>query len=149
MRRTVATLLFLTFALPMFGQCNVSLWNHVYRRTRLKVINSCVTLTGTVVSMQPEPDGDVHVRLKPDAKFASLLNALNKSKAGGALVIEPVCDHRPTQADAISACLGFSQHFAGLKVGHHVKVTGAYVTDTGSGKGWREIHPITAVVVIP
>jgi hypothetical protein len=59
------------------------------------------------------------------------------------------CDHPPTQSDAVSACHGFSQKFAALSEGAHVKVTGSYVQDNDPNHGWREIHPITAVETVP
>jgi len=61
-------------------------------------------------------------------------------------VIEPMCEHKPTQPDAISFCHGFTQSFPALIEGAHVKVTGCYVEDHDPGHGWREIHPITSVV---
>lgn len=126
-----------------FGQCDVKLWKHVYHRSRLKVVKPCQTVTGTVVSIRPEKDGDLHVQLRLDSQFAGLLNAINKSKQGGNLVIEPVCSGVVTQADAVQVCHGFRQSFPALKVGAHVKVTGTYVVD--SEHGWREIHPVSSV----
>lgn len=125
--------------------CDSSLWDHVYNKSRLTVISPCATVTGTVHIVRPEPDGDVHIRLTLDPPFISMLNATNKSRQRGALVIEPMCDHTPTQPDAISSCQGFTQKFPALTEGAHVKVTGSYVTDHDPGHGWREIHPITSV----
>ena len=125
--------------------CDSSLWNHVYHKTRLAVIQPCTTVTGTVHIVRPEPDGDVHMQLRLDPQFSGMLNAINNSKQHGALVIEPMCDHTPTQPDAVSSCQGFTQKFQALTEGAHVKVTGSYVQDNDPNHGWREIHPITSV----
>src|ERR1017187_9246532 len=54
------------------AQCDESLWNHVYpgdtrrfktAKDRLKVIQECVTVTGTLVDIKHQPDGDSHLRL--------------------------------------------------------------------------------------
>jgi hypothetical protein len=117
----------------------------VYNPQRLVVQQKCVTVTGTVHIVRPEKDGDVHMRLTLDPQFISMLNAINRSRQNGALVIEPMCEHTPTQPDAISSCQGFTQSFSALTEGAHVKVTGSYVEDRDPGHGWREIHPISSV----
>ena len=39
--------------------CNSSLWNFTANPPgRFKIINQCVTVTGTVLSINPQPDGD-------------------------------------------------------------------------------------------
>jgi uncharacterized protein YgiM (DUF1202 family) len=133
---------------PTASGCDSSLWNHVYKKTRLVVIEPCTAVSGRLHIVRHELDGDVHMQLTLDPQFSGLLNARN-SKQNNALVIETMCDRPPTQADAISACAGFSQKFAALTEGAHVKVTGSYVEDRDPGHGWREIHPITAVEVLP
>jgi len=69
--------------------CDASLWNHVYHPARLVRLHECMRVTGTIVLKRPEPDGDVHIQLKLDKKFLPLLNATNKSRQGGNLVLEP------------------------------------------------------------
>jgi uncharacterized protein YraI len=134
---------------PTASGCDSSLWGHVYNKTRLAVIQPCTTVSGKLHIVRREKDGDVHMQLTLDPQFSGLLNALNKSKQNDALVIETMCDHPPTQPDAVSACHGFSQKFAALSEGAHVKVTGSYVQDNDPNHGWREIHPITAVEILP
>ena len=142
----ILIMILLTCSLPSLSQtCNAALWTHVYRRSRLKVVNNCLTVTGTVLSIRPEVDGDLHVRVKLDPPYANLLNGFNHTRAGGALVTEVICDHRPSRSDALAACGAFRQHFSTVKVGAHVKITGALVVDTAPTSGWREIHPITSV----
>jgi Bacterial SH3 domain len=129
--------------------CDSTLWTHVYHQTRLHVIQPCTTVTGTLHIVRPEPDGDVHMQLTLDPQFSSMLNAINKTKQKGALVIETMCAHTPTQADAVASCQGFTQKFPALTEGAHIKVTGSYVLDSDPGHGWNEIHPITAVGILP
>jgi len=142
----IVTMILLTCTLPSLCQtCDAALWQHVYRRSRLKVVSNCISVTGTVLSITPETDGDLHVRVKLDPVYTHLLNGFNNKRQGGALIVEPICDHRPSRSDARAACGAFHQHFSAVKVGNHVKITGAYVVDTAPTNGWREIHPITSV----
>jgi uncharacterized protein YraI len=144
---------------PSLGStaCDDSLWQHVYHGTfatakdRLKILQPCITVTGTVMSAPPEADGDYHIRLKVDPGFENLLNAKNTSGQHGYLVVEPLCEVKPTQQDTIDegVCNGFKQTIfkKTTTLGKHVKVTGNYVEDMEHG--WREIHPVTSIQVIP
>ena len=113
---------------------------HVYHPYRLEVRNPCLTLTGIVDRIKDEPDGDYHVRLHLDAPFAQLINAANVAQQAGDLILEPVCIHAITQADAVSACAGFTNSMSVPPPGTHVVATGAYVLDTDHG--WMELHPL-------
>lgn len=130
------------------AECDATLWNHVYHQQRLKVLKDCVTVSGKLHIVRTEPDGDIHMQLTLDPAFpaSEWLNNFNTTVQKGALVIEAMCTRRPTQPDAVASCQGFKQSFAALKEGAHIKVTGAFVEDTEANHGWREIHPITAVV---
>jgi hypothetical protein len=135
--------------------CDPSLWNHVYAgdphkfkspKDRLKVIQDCITVSGTIKAARVEADGDFHVTVDLDPQFKNLLNAKNTSDQHGFLVVEPICENPVTQADTLKekVCSGFSQSiFATTMVGKHVLVTGAYVTDMEHG--WNEIHPVTSI----
>jgi hypothetical protein len=126
------------------GQCDATLWNHIYHKPRLHVIKKCVTVTGTISrACRKEKDGDWHCFLKLDKQFESMLNAMNMKNEFGNLVIEPICVKPPTQADAIQACKGFSQSFPEIRVGNRVSVTGDYVLDTAHHH--NELHPISKV----
>jgi hypothetical protein len=139
------------------GVCDDSLWNHVYHGTfaaakdRLQVMKPCITVTGTVMSAPPEADGDYHIRLKVDPEFQDLLNAKNNSGQHGFLVVEPMCEVKPTQQDTIDegVCDGFKQMIfkRSTTIGKRVRVTGVYVEDMEHG--WREIHPVSSITVIP
>ncbi len=102
--------------------CDESLWSHVYAgifhtaKDRLQVIDPCKTVTGTIVFAGGEPDADIHIRLKLNPGQESLLNGKNKaplsSGQGGFLVVEPICQKNPTQADTVKekVCDGFRQN---------------------------------------
>jgi hypothetical protein len=95
-----------------------------------------------------EGDGDTHGWLKVDAGFENLLNAGNLNDEGGNLVFEIICRFRVTQADAKTACQGYSDQVVLAPVGSHVKIVGRSVQDTFHAQ-WNEIHPVTSITVIP
>jgi hypothetical protein len=116
---------------------------HVYHPYRLQVRNPCLTLTGVIDRVKDEPDGDYHVRLHLDPRFANLVNSANVAQQGGDLVLEPVCIHAITQADAVGACAGYTNPLLIPARGTHVIATGAYVLDTDHG--WMELHPLWGI----
>ena len=139
--------------------CDDSLWQHVYvgdprkfhsAKDRLKVITPCMRVTGTIFNAVAEKDGDFHIRVTVDSQFTGLLNAKNTSGQGGHLVVEPVCENAVMQKDTLKegVCNGFSQNLynASLK-GKHVEIVGVYIEDMEHG--WREIHPVTSIKIIP
>src|ERR1051326_5520125 len=118
---------------------------HVYHPDRLVTQKGCITVTGKVTKKIVEKDGDIHIRLKLDpGQGADLINARNKSAQGGALVFEPICMHKITQADAKPACKNFHQKITIPNKGDRVSITGMHVLDTDPGHGWMEIHPVTS-----
>lgn len=130
-------------AAPSSSACDESLWNHVYNPQRLHRIEDCKTVTGTVAAIKKEADGDYHIRLTLDAPFANLINQKNIDGQHGDLVLEPVCQNKITQADAVDACNGFTYPVYIPKTGEHVKVLGDYVLD--SQHGWNELHPVYSI----
>jgi len=130
------------------GQCDQTLWNHVYNPARLQVVEPCKTVTGIIESIRVENDGDFHITLKVDPQFAGMINSANVDGQFGDLVVEPICQNPVTQQDAISACANFHQKINIPGIGTHVNVTGSYVLDEGHG-GWAEVHPVTSIVEIP
>jgi hypothetical protein len=129
------------------GGCDTSLWEHVYRKRRLLVVQPCVRLTGTIQSIKPERDGDEHIRLRLDPADQVLLNHSNLSQQRGALVLEPVCESEPTQRTAWGACRDFRTGVPLPRRGARVTVLGPYVLD--QEHGWMEIHPVTRMTVEP
>jgi hypothetical protein len=134
--------------------CDQLLWEHVYHGTfatakdRLKPIDNCKTVTGTLHFVRHEADGDTHLRLRVDAEFKNLLNDKNADEQN-MLVVESMCDRDPTQKDTVAegVCNNWHQRVYNSSMnGQRVSVTGAYVED--EQHGWREIHPVTSIVVV-
>lgn len=123
--------------------CDETIWKHVYNPSRLKVLDKCKTVTGTITERHAEDDGDEHFLLKLDPGQETLLKKNNLTKKDGNLVIEAVCINNIGRKKAKGACNGYVNHVVLPKVGDHVRVTGSYVLD--SHNGWAEIHPITKV----
>jgi hypothetical protein len=126
------------------GKCDESLWEHVYNPSRLQIVDSCITITGTIDSIRAEKDGDLHIRLSVDSQYSHLINQANTDNQFGDLVLEPICVREVTQASAIAACQNFRQAIDIQPVGTHVRVTGSYVLDH-EHSDWAEIHPITSI----
>ena len=115
---------------------------YVYHPARLQVLAACLRVTGTVAFIREEADGDLHIGLALDAPYEHLIVAANQGAERGDLVIEPVCELRVTQADAIATCAADRDPLRGLpRLGEHVWMEGRYVADLQHG-GWRELHPL-------
>ncbi|MBI4317767.1 MAG: hypothetical protein HY675_04695 [Chloroflexi bacterium] len=97
----------------------------VHHPARIKVIDRCVTVRGTVAIVRDHEDGDWDIGLVPDPPDLDLLGRGNLTKLGGLLVVEVIPMDQPTVKRP--------------RAGSRIAVTGAYVVDTPNG--WREIHP--------
>lgn len=124
-------------------------WDHIYHPDRLNVKEECKVVTGLVDQVRSEADGDYHIRLKLDDGQETLLNDKNMGVQHGDLVVEAICEHKVTQADAIASCENFGGGITRPRKGQHVRVAGSYVHDTERGHGWMEIHPATSIEQIP
>jgi hypothetical protein len=125
------------------AHCNQSLWQYVYNSGRLQVLNPCVSVTGTVEEVRKESDGDIHIRLRLDQQFASLLNEKNISSQQGDLVLEPICQVKVRQPDAEEPCSQYNGPYFEPVVGQRYLVSGAYVHD--AEHGWNELHPVSSM----
>ena len=128
---------------PTASSCVPNPMEHVYNPDRLRVLNPCVTVSGTIALVRSEADGDFHVRMALDpgqlCAGQDCLNDINRSQQAGDLIVEPVCEHSITQADAMPACSGYHNPLVIPPVGTHTTVTGPWVLDLDHG--WNEIHP--------
>jgi peptidoglycan/xylan/chitin deacetylase (PgdA/CDA1 family) len=136
-------------------QCDQSLWRHIFQPHRLTVIDICKTVSGTIVSHRiqashetSEGDGDIHIRIKLDPQFTSILKPANYAEQNGYLVVEPICQTPPTAPVAIPFCKNFHQNINIPPDGTHVTLTGSYVLDEEHHR-WAEIHPVTSIVPSP
>lgn len=126
---------------------------NVYHPYRLKVVKPCVTVSGTVMSVRSEDDGDVHFDVALDPAYRQLLTSTNFVDQHGWLVVEivpadePGCTPgqppRPAHGTYnYGICTGADESPPSL--GSHVLVTGPYVLDEDHG-GWAEVHPAWAI----
>src|SRR2546428_10596539 len=110
----------------------------VYLSGRLRLVVRCQTVSGTVDCLKVEPDGDIHVRLRLDPRFASLLKPANSIQTcadhpGPHLVVEIIPQHpqgilfRTNNADAG----GFIDPRTPAP-GDHISVSGHHVIATTS-----------------
>ncbi len=129
--------------------CDDSLWDHVYHPNRLKKVDSCIEVTGTIHHHKREADGDDHIQLALDSQFAELLNDDNTKHQAKCLVLEPICQYPVTQTDAIEACRDYHSDVDVPTKGKHVRVKGTYVWDSEPAHGWMEIHPVSSIEEIP
>lgn len=115
---------------------------YVYRPARLQVLRACVRVTGTIVRVSAEADGDVHINVRLDPPYEGLLVAANAFE-DGLLVVEPVCQFPPFQAEAIRVCASDPGPLAGglPRVGDHVWLEGRHVLDL-QHHAWAELHPL-------
>src|SRR5512142_1880199 len=92
-------------------QCDPSLWSHVHDPSRLKIVTSCVTVTGTVMSEHADnDDGDMTMQVAVDPAYRQLLNNDNITKLSGWLQVEAVCQapYNGHIADTARACQNFT-----------------------------------------
>ena len=153
---------FLKFRLQA-GQCK---WGPplagVYISSRLNLDNRCLTISGTVDCLKAEPDGDVHIRLRPDVQFMRLLRPANSLQTcsdhpSSHLVVEIIPQHPQGVFRTNNADAGGFITPAIPKPGDHIVVTGPYVIDTNvlhrilyqgrAAENWAEIHPAWAIKV--
>ncbi|MDB5252798.1 MAG: hypothetical protein JWP27_1967 [Flaviaesturariibacter sp.] len=125
------------------GGCDTTIWDHVYRPNRLKILESCITVRGTIIGKDYTTDGDASYFLKLDAGQDSLLYKANYRQLNGNLMIEIVCAGPVSRKDPKKGCKGYVNNVAEPTVGAHVSVTGTYVIDRHNQ--WSEIHPVTRI----
>jgi hypothetical protein len=113
----------------------------VYHPSRLKVLQSCIHVTGIVAAIHIENDGDRHLQVTLDPQFQDLLRPANRFE-DNRLVVEPVCVSLPLQPDAMDTCVADADPLQALpQVGQHVWMEGRYALDLEHGS-WAELHPL-------
>lgn len=134
----------------------------VYLSSRLKLVDRCMTLSGTVDCLKAEPDGDIHIRLRLDPQYTRLLRPANSlqvcvNQPGPHLVVEIIPQHPHGLFQTNNADAGGFITPATPKPGDHIVVTGPHVIDTNvlhrvlyqgqAAENWAEIHPAWAIKV--
>jgi hypothetical protein len=134
----------------------------VYLPGRLKLMDRCMTVSGTVDCLKDEPDGDVHIRLRLDPQYARLLMPANSlqtcvDQPGPHLVVEIIPQRPEGLFRTNNADAGGFITPAKPKPGDHIVVTGPYVVDTNvlhrvlyqgrPAENWAEIHPAWGIKV--
>lgn len=116
--------------------------NGVWGPQRLRVIETCVTVSGTVEGITPQygpsNDNDFGIDIKLDPQYSSLLSVGNLVVGSGLMHAEVVPSEQPLLAAQLHA----------LKPGDRITITGALVLDTDHGYG-AEIHPVWAIQLGP
>jgi hypothetical protein len=116
--------------------------NGVWGPQRLRVLSTCVTVSGVIKGLTPTSgpanDNDFGIDIKPDSQFTPLLSICNLVIEGGLLHLEVVPSQQPSLANTL----------ASLRPGDKITVTGSLVLDTDHGYG-AEIHPVWAILSQP
>lgn len=114
---------------------------YTYRPARLRPLLPCIRVVGTVVSSELEQDGDAHINVRLDDAYRGVLVPGNDAEDGN-LIVEPVCQFPPLQADAIRVCAADAAPLLSVPaVGDHVWLEGRYVLDL-QHHSWAELHPL-------
>ena len=128
--------------------CDSTLWRRVHTRDRLKIIDTCIEVSGSIERMDAKRDGDIHIDLNLDKEFDWIRKdprfENNNLQQNGNLVTEAVCavPIEDIRVFIQFPCEGFSQDFD-VEVGDHVTMVGAFVHD--KTHNWLEVHPITSI----
>ncbi len=170
MKRTLLLvgLLFIAFSnVNGQGLCDTMYWHHTYLNERLKIYDSCVTITATIDILDPPfltGDGDYHIYTTPDAPYTYMVNyrtapykALclgtdSTLKFPGCLNVEEICKGTPTDTGydgkvEKSACSStFNDTVYLPNIGEHVLIQGTFIYDTVHC--WNEIHPVSTMALI-
>lgn len=101
----------------------------VYHPSRLVILDSCRRVTGKVVSVRDEDDGDLHVNVELEPRFQALLSRGNYEEQHGALVVEFMARD--------------GGHLPRPSAGQRIELSGAWVGD--SQHSWNELHPVWSV----
>ena len=181
MKKILPIVFLLSFTLSKaFGQaglCDTFYWNHTYANERLKIYDSCVTITATMSAIFIPPcyicpsvpgtgDGDYHIYIYPDSQYVwmntyrdTAYSKLCEGSDSSAYLVCPTClnveevchgditDTGPDGTVENSACANFTDTLYVPNQGEHIMVTGPFIYDTVHC--WNEIHPVSKMAVIP
>jgi hypothetical protein len=112
----------------------------VWGPQRLRVLDTCVTVTGTIVGLLPQKgpatDNDYIIEIKLDPQYQYILSIGSYWFKNGYLHVEIIPKDQPKVLSNLN-----------LEIGMRVKITGVWVLDTDHG-WWSELHPVWKIEVI-
>jgi hypothetical protein len=112
----------------------------VWGPQRLRVLDTCVTVTGTIVGLLPQKgpatDNDYIIEIKVDPQYQYILSIGSYWFKNGYLHVEIIPKDQPKVLSNLN-----------LEIGMRVKITGVWVLDTDHG-WWSELHPVWKIEVI-
>ena len=108
---------------------DTSFWNHVHHQSRLIVRSYDSTVTGKVLKITREFDGDYHLTIQSDSKHT--------------IVAEIIC----ACWGIMSACRGYDNKIVVPKEGDYVRIVGDSVTDK-LHDDLSEIHPVKRLIIL-
>jgi len=126
----------------------------VHDPSRLKIKSPCAEIVGKVINAtELAPDGDIYFNVRPDPKYAWMMDARNRSDGGLHIEIVPMDQPGCTRGQPIvrngynnmGVCSGAD--VISPPLGARVRVTGPYVLD--SWTKLNEIHPAWKVQLLP
>ena len=129
-----------SLVLSFLVRCSLCPCEHIHHSWRLYVIEPHKEVSGRVMSVEPEVDGDYHINLK--IQDLSLLSDKNIKNEDTCLVVEVICAH----ASIFSACKNYKNNIPIPSIGDSIKVIGPYVNDWIHGL--REIHPVDSLIFL-
>lgn len=123
---------------------------YVYDPTRLKVVQACIRVTGTVDGMWLATDGDTNILLRLDPPYQHLLTPGNEEgEERGDLGVEAVCTASPVDPIVMALCANDHDPYAqpAPRMGEHVWMEGRYILDLDHGSH-AELHPLYRMGVV-
>jgi hypothetical protein len=117
---------------------------YVYDPTRLKVLQACIRVTGTVDDMAVGADGDTIFLLRLDPPYQHLLTSGNEGgEERGDLGVEAVCTVSPVDPIVMALCANDRDPYAqpAPRIGAHVWMEGRYILDLDH-ESHAELHPL-------
>jgi|ERR1035437_655323 hypothetical protein len=131
-------IILLFILLSSFSKSQNTSKNHVFEPERFRVLRDTQTLTGTILKINQELDGDMHIQLRMNCNCVEL-SPRNYTKQDSCIVLEIVCAHKP-KIPLICACKDYVNEISIPIVGNEIIVTGQLVFD--KIHRWTEIHPV-------
>jgi len=131
-------LMFILLFIPSFIMAQNDPNEHIYQPERLVLKKDTMTVSGTVLFVLNELDGDYHIRLRMDSDYVKL-SKKNFTRQDSCIILEIVCGHQAIFPISCK-CAGYDNKIAVPVVGMKVMVTGRLVYDRRHK--WTELHPI-------